>query len=136
MWVKTCLDPLRAKAGGTHPPRKCLREMELRGRNCPGLDQNGWADRPNAAMKIKAIINFDAYGTAELKPVAQRIHGQMTEHAADFPEPSVTMAELDELITDYSEKLVARSSRATADILAFQMARGPDPHPVSRRRHA
>jgi hypothetical protein len=74
-------------------------------------------------MKIKAIINFDAYGTTELKPVAQRIHGQMTEHAADFPEPSVTMSELDELITDYSEKMTARSSRATADILAFQEAR-------------
>lgn len=31
MWVKTCLDPSRAKAGGTHPPRKCLREKALRG---------------------------------------------------------------------------------------------------------
>ncbi len=79
--------------------------------------------RKKSMNHIKAIINFDGYTAAELGPVAQTIHDKMTLNAATFAAPPVTMAALQALITTYDQKLVARASRASADVIAFNMAR-------------
>lgn len=71
----------------------------------------------------KAIIDFSGYTAAELGPVAQTIHTKTTLNAAIFTAPPITMAALLTLITTYDEKLVARTSRATADVIAFNEAR-------------
>jgi hypothetical protein len=71
----------------------------------------------------KAIIDFSGYTAAELGPAAQAIHDEMTDHATTFTTPPITMAALQTQITDYSEKLVDRASRASADVLAFNIAR-------------
>lgn len=82
------------------------------------------APPPRKAMNnIKAIINFSTYTAPELGPVAQSIHDQMLLHAATFTDPPVTMVALQPLITTYDQKLVARASRATADVVAFNEAR-------------
>lgn len=74
-------------------------------------------------MNMKAIVNFAGYTAAELGPVAQSIHDKMTLNAATFTTPPVTMAALQTKITTYDQKLVARASRATADVVAFNEAR-------------
>jgi hypothetical protein len=96
----------------------------------PGLtwDSATWdgvvAPPPRKTMNnTKAIINFSDYTAAELGPVAQSIHDQMTANAATFATPPVTMAALQTLVTSYDEKLVARASRAKTDVLAFNEAR-------------
>jgi hypothetical protein len=71
----------------------------------------------------KAIIDFSGYSATELGPLAQVIHTQMTANAATFPSPIVTLAALQILINTYDQKLVARASRASADVLAFNTAR-------------
>ncbi|MEQ1861651.1 MAG: hypothetical protein ABMA13_17165 [Chthoniobacteraceae bacterium] len=71
----------------------------------------------------KAIIDFSPYTAPELGPLAQAIHGKLTENAATYASPPVTMAALQALINTYDQKLVARASRATADVLAFNEAR-------------
>jgi hypothetical protein len=71
----------------------------------------------------KAIIDFSGYTAPELGPVAQAIHDEMTEHAATFATPPITMAAFQTQIDDYDDKLVARASRASADVLAFNTAR-------------
>ena len=74
-------------------------------------------------MNTKAVIDFTPYTAAELTPVAQAIHDQMAANAASFPSPSVTGAALQTLLTTYGQKLAARSSNASADVLAFNLAR-------------
>jgi len=76
-----------------------------------------------STMKIKAIVDFTPYSAVELGPVAQNSHDQMTAHAVQFPTPPVSMAALQTLITTYNQKLVARASNASADVLAFNLAR-------------
>ncbi len=72
---------------------------------------------------IKAIIDFTRYTAAELGPIAQHVHSEMTDNVAVFPTPPVTMAALQTLVTTYTAALAARASRATADIIAFNVAR-------------
>jgi hypothetical protein len=71
----------------------------------------------------KATIDFSNYTHAQLGPVAQSIHDEMTANAATFATPTVTMAELQALVTDYDAKLVARASNATTDVLALNECR-------------
>lgn len=82
------------------------------------------APPPRKAMNnTKAIIDFSGYTAAEMGPVAQVIHDQMTLNATTFTTPPVTMVALQTLVTTYDQKLVARASRASADVLAFNEAR-------------
>ena len=74
-------------------------------------------------MTTKAIIDFGTYTAAKLIPVAQTIHDQMTANAATFTSPSITMVALAALLTTYEQKLAARASNASADVLAYQAAR-------------
>lgn len=71
----------------------------------------------------KAIIDFSTYGAAELGPIAQHIHDELLANAADFPDPPLTLAAFQTLITTYTSALVARESNANADILALAAAR-------------
>ena len=87
-----------------------------------GLTWNGIA-ATSKTMNIRAIVDFSSYIAAELTPVAQTIHDQMTANAATFPSPPVAMPALATLITTYEQKLAARASRASADVLAFNLAR-------------
>lgn len=73
--------------------------------------------------QTKAIIDFSGYTSAELGPIAQHIHDELTTHAADFPDPPVTLADFQTLITAYAAALVARESNASADIVALTAAR-------------
>lgn len=88
-----------------------------------GATWDGTVGKKSKTMNIKAIIDFSGYTAAELGPVAQAIHDKMTANAATFPNPPVTMTALQTLITTYDAKLVARASRATADVIAFNEAR-------------
>ncbi|MEO8793001.1 MAG: hypothetical protein ABI464_11785 [Chthoniobacteraceae bacterium] len=74
-------------------------------------------------MIIKASIDFTQYTASELASPAQVIHDQMTLHAADFSSPPLTMPAFQTLITTYIARLNARASRASADVLAFNLAR-------------
>ena len=73
--------------------------------------------------KTKAIIDFTRYAGDALAPVAQTIHDKMTLNAVIFAAPPVTMGALQTLVTTYGTKLAAKSSRATDDIIAFNVAR-------------
>jgi hypothetical protein len=73
--------------------------------------------------KVKAVIDFSSYPGAELLPVAQTIHKGMTTAAAIFATPPMTMAALQTLIDAFDTKLTAKSSKATADTIAFNIAR-------------
>ncbi len=73
--------------------------------------------------KVKAVIDFTKYTDAILPHTAKVILEAMTDAAATFVSPPVTMAALGALITTYEEKLVAKASRATADMSAFKTAR-------------
>lgn len=96
----------------------------------PGLTYDSGATWDGLAAAIrrtmnntKAIIDFSPYTAAELGPIAQNIHDEMTAHAATFAAPPVTMTALQTLITTYDETLVDRASRASAAVLAFNQAR-------------
>src|SRR5262245_57870730 len=71
----------------------------------------------------KAVVDFTDYKAAELGPIAEVIGEKLAANAGTFPALPVSLAALQGLITDYKEKLVARASRATADVLAWQAAR-------------
>jgi hypothetical protein len=71
----------------------------------------------------KAIIDFTGYTGAELLPTALTIHTQMTANAAVFTTPPLTMAAFKTHIDDYETALNKKASRATADIIAFNVAR-------------
>ncbi len=73
--------------------------------------------------KIRAIIYFRDHLAAELSPAAHAIHGKMSQNAATFPQPPVTMGTLQTYITTYDECLAVRASRATADVIALKKAR-------------
>ena len=73
--------------------------------------------------RTKAIIDFSNYTAAQVGPIAQTIHDKMTENAGTFASPPITMIALQALVTDYDEKLVARASRALADVIALREAR-------------
>jgi hypothetical protein len=73
--------------------------------------------------KIKAVIDFTDYPATELATLAGVIHEGFVLHADLFPEPPVTTETLGTLVADYRQKLVARTSRATADVLALKQAR-------------
>ncbi len=81
------------------------------------------AARPRSMNNTKAIIDFSPYTAAELGPVAQSIHDNMTTNAATFGSPPVTMTAMQTLVTTYDTKLVVRASRASVDVLAFNEAR-------------
>lgn len=72
---------------------------------------------------MKAVTDFTRHLAADMAMVAGRIHEGMSTHAATFPGPSVSMAELGALVEDYKAKLSARASRAAADVLALKVAR-------------
>jgi hypothetical protein len=74
-------------------------------------------------MKTKAVTSFTAYKAADLLPTAQTIHDRMTANAATFPSPPMSMTSLATLISTYEQKLSDKSSRATNDIDAFNLAR-------------
>ncbi len=72
---------------------------------------------------VKAITDFSRYLAADLAPAAGRIHAKMSENAAIFPAPPMAMAAFGALVEDYKAKYAARQGRATADVLAFKIAR-------------
>jgi len=74
-------------------------------------------------MITKAIVDFSRYTATELNDVAQPIHDQMLANAATFAAPPISMAALATLISTYTAKLSARASNASADVLAFNVAR-------------
>jgi hypothetical protein len=85
---------------------------------------DGFASPTKTAMNnTKAVINFETYSAPELGPIAQVIHDKMLLNAATFADPTVTMVELQTLVTTYDQKLLARASRAKADVIAFNEAR-------------
>ena len=73
--------------------------------------------------KTKATVDFTSYTGPGLLPVAQTIHDAMTAKVVIFPAPTVSMVALQGLITTYGLKLAAKASRATADTIAFNIAR-------------
>ena len=87
-----------------------------------GLKWNG-TTTTTQTMTTKAIIEFGSHAAADLTPIAQTIHDQMAANAATFPSPAPTLAALATLLTTYGQKLAARASNATVDVLAFQAAR-------------
>ena len=87
-----------------------------------GLQWNGTITTTQT-MNTKAVIDFSTYTAADLTPVAQTIHDQMTANAVTFPSPPTSMAALATLLSTYSQKLAARASNASADVLAFNIAR-------------
>lgn len=87
-----------------------------------GLVWNG-SQPTHKTMNTKAVIDFTPYTAAELTPVGQTIHDAMAANAASFPSPSISPAALQTLLTTYGQKLAARASNATADVLAYNLAR-------------
>lgn len=81
------------------------------------------ATRARTMNNTKASIDFSGHTAPELGPIAQNIHDEMTANAATFASPPVTMTALQTLVTTYDQKLVARASNASADVLAFNEAR-------------
>ena len=72
---------------------------------------------------IKAIIDYTDYPAAELGDIGLIAHASMTEHAATFTAPTVTMATFLTQVTTYNTANLARASKASADILDFNEAR-------------
>ena len=87
------------------------------------VDVTGGGVAKKHMNSTKAIIGFSNFTAAELGPVAQFILERMSENAAVFPSPNVSMATLGALVGDYQAKLSARASRATADVVALNAAR-------------
>jgi hypothetical protein len=89
-----------------------------------GLSWDSSGSTPSKKMpNTKAILDFSGYPGGDLVPLAHTIHDAMTTNAATFPNPPVMMANLATLITDYEQKLAAKTSRATTDIHAANDAR-------------
>ena len=75
-------------------------------------------------MKTKAKIDLSGYPAGELGPHAQNILEQMTTNVAQFPGiPFPLGTTLTPMISNFNTKLAAKESRATADIIAFNVAR-------------
>jgi hypothetical protein len=71
----------------------------------------------------KAIIDFSSYPGAALLPAAQNIQSQLVENAALFPELPSAAAPFATLIDVFEQALFKKSSRATSDHIAFEVAR-------------
>lgn len=71
----------------------------------------------------KAIIDFSSYPGAELSPIAETIYDQLLLNIARFPSLPTVPDELRRNIDAYNEALAKKNSRATADFIAFEMAR-------------
>lgn len=71
----------------------------------------------------KAIIDFTGYTGPDLLPVSQTIFTEMTDNAGIFDTPPVTLGALDSLIKTFEQALQKKASKATADIIAFDVAR-------------
>ena len=84
---------------------------------------DGMAHKSKTMNNTKAIIDFTPYTAPELGPIAHTAHDQMLANAAVFTAPPITMAAFLTIITTYDAKLVLRASRATVDVIAFNMAR-------------
>jgi hypothetical protein len=75
-------------------------------------------------MKTKAKIDFSGYPAGELGGIALNIKVQLTLNAGLFPSlPYPVATTLGPAIDTFNEKLAAKESRATADIIAFNVAR-------------
>lgn len=88
-----------------------------------GVTWDGVTSAPTRMSKVKAIIDFSGYAAPALAPAAQTIHDKMTTNSGIFPSGPVTMAALQTLIGIFNTKLAAKASRATADHIAFNIAR-------------
>lgn len=73
--------------------------------------------------KFKAVIDLSGYQAAQLTPTAQSVHDAMLAEAATFDDPPITMPDFQNHITTYGQKLAARESGASADQLAYEVAR-------------
>jgi hypothetical protein len=73
--------------------------------------------------KVKAIVSFSGYTGDELRPIAEAIHEKMSANAATFPSPPTSMSDLGAMVETYRTRLSAKTSRATADFVAFDQAR-------------
>src|SRR5256714_11695429 len=71
----------------------------------------------------KAIIDFTGYTGPDLLPASRTIHADMTANAVIFVTPPVTLAAFKTLIDTFEEALQKKASKATADIVAFTVAR-------------
>ena len=71
----------------------------------------------------KAIIDFSGYSGPDLLPASQTIHDEITTNAATFATPPLTMAAFQLLIDAFQTALNKKASKATADIIAFNVAR-------------
>ena len=98
--------------------------------NKKGVVWNGMEPDQKTMKKTKAIINFTIYGDAELAPTAQTIHDKMITNVATFVVAPLTLAvlqallaALQTLINTYAQALAKKASRASDDILAFNVAR-------------
>jgi hypothetical protein len=90
--------------------------------NAPGVVWNG--QQPSKTTpSTKVVIDFSGYSADELGNKAQAIHDAIVANAALFPQLPFTMVAFQATITDYDAKNLARASKATSDILAFEVAR-------------
>jgi len=71
----------------------------------------------------KAIIDFSGYTGPDLFPASQTIHDEMTTNSATFTTPPLTMAAFQLLIDAFKAALNKKASKATADIIMFNVAR-------------
>ena len=89
----------------------------------PGVVFDRGGANPKHMPNVKVIIDFTGYTAVDLGPAAQTIHDKMVENATTFPDPPIPMAGLAVLIGTFNTTLAAKASRATADVIAFNVAR-------------
>ncbi len=70
----------------------------------------------------KATIDFSGYPAADLAPAAQNIVDSLFGNAF-FPTPPFVQGTLQNKVTEFLVKLADKASRATADIIAFNIFR-------------
>ena len=70
----------------------------------------------------KATIDFTGYTDIALPPIAQNVLDKLFGNV-HFPTPPIMQGTLQTKLTDYSTALANKSSRATADIIAFNIIR-------------
>ena len=71
----------------------------------------------------KAIIDFSGYTGPELLPTSQKIHDDTTANAATFTNPPLKMDAFQTVIDAFETALNKKASKATADIIAFNVTR-------------
>jgi hypothetical protein len=74
-------------------------------------------------IMTKAIIDFSGYTGPDLLPTSQTIHDNMDTNATTFTTPPLTMAAFQGVIDPFEAALQKKASKATADIIAFNVAR-------------